>query len=82
MTYGGLNIARFDIEHEFTNVEFRKLPTELVIAVEYTPVDGAKCNGRVEKKLALIAEGAKVACWSSRGTSRTWSSPTRHSSGP
>ena len=56
-----MDIARFDIGHEFTNVEFLKLPTELVIAVEYTPVDGAKRNGRVERKLALIEEGAKVA---------------------
>ena len=29
--------------------------------VEYTPVDGAKRNGRVERKLALIAEGARAA---------------------
>ena len=57
--YGGLDIARFDNGHEFTNAEFRKLLTELGIAVEYTPVDGAKGNGRVERKLGLIAEGAK-----------------------
>ena len=31
------------------------------MAVEYTPVDGAKRNGRVERKLALIAEGARAA---------------------
>ena len=60
-TYGGLDIARFNIGHEFTNTEFRKLLTELEIAVEYTPVDGVKRNGRVERKLKLIAEGAKVA---------------------
>ena len=60
-TYGGLCIARFDNEHEFINAEFRKLLTELGIAVEYTPVDDKKRNGRVERKLALIAEGAKVA---------------------
>ena len=31
------------------------------MAVEYTPVDGTKRNGRVERKLTLIAEGARVA---------------------
>ena len=31
------------------------------MAVEYTPVDGAKRNGRVERKLALIAERARAA---------------------
>ena len=60
-TYGGLCVARFDNGHEFINAEFRKLLTELGIAVEYTPVDDEKRNGRVERKLALIAEGAKVA---------------------
>ena len=60
-TYGGLVIARFDNGHEFINAEFRKLLTELGVAVEYTPVDGVRRNGRVERKLALIAEGTKVA---------------------
>ena len=60
-TYGGLDITRFDNEHEFTNAEFRKLLTELGVAVEYTFVDGAKRNDHVERKLALIAEGAKAA---------------------
>ena len=32
-SYGGLNITRFDNGHEFTNAEFRKLLTELGIAV-------------------------------------------------
>ena len=39
-TYGGLDIARFGNEYEFTNAEFRKLLTELGNAVEYIPVDG------------------------------------------
>ena len=60
-TNGSLGIARFEIGHEFTNAEFRKLLTELGIAVEYDPVDGAKRNGRVERKLAVVTEGAKVA---------------------
>ena len=59
--HGGLGIARFDNGNEFTNADFRKLLTELGVAVEYTPVDGAKRNGRVKRKLALIAEGARAA---------------------
>ena len=60
--HGRLEIARFDNGNKFTNADFRKLLTELGVAVEYTPVDGAKRNGRVERKLALIAEGAR-AVW-------------------
>ena len=60
-THGGLEIVRFDNGNEFTNADFRKLLTALGVAVEYTPVDGAKRNGRVERKLALIAEGARAA---------------------
>ena len=59
--HGGLKIARFDYGNKITKADFRKLPTELGVAVEYTPVDGAKRNGRVERKLALIAEGARAA---------------------
>ena len=59
--HGGLEIARLDNGNEFTNADFRKLLTELGVPVEYTPVDGAKRNGRVERKLALIAEGARAA---------------------
>ena len=50
-TYGGLDIARFDHGNDFTNAEFRKLLTELGIAVRHTPVGGAKLDGRVERKL-------------------------------
>ena len=59
--HGGLEMARFDNGNEFTNADFRELLTELGVAVEFTPVDGAKRNVRVERKLALIAEGARVA---------------------
>ena len=60
-THGGLEIVRFDNGNESTNADFRKLLTALGVAVEYTPVDGANRNGRVEKKLALIAKGARAA---------------------
>ena len=59
--HGGLEIAPFDNGNEFTNADFRKLLTKLGVAVEYKPVDGAKRNGRVERKLALIAEGPRAA---------------------
>ena len=59
--HGGLEIARFDNGNEFTDADFRKLLTELGVAVEYALVDGAKRNGRVKRKLALIAEGTRVA---------------------
>ena len=59
--HGGWEIVRFNNGNEFTNADFRKLLTALGVAVEYTPVDGAKRNGRVERKLALIAEGARAA---------------------
>ena len=59
--HGGLEIARFDNGNEFTNVDYRKLLIELGVAADYTPVDGAKQNGRVERKLVLIAEGARGA---------------------
>ena len=43
------------------NVNFKDMLTELNIKRELTPVDGAKRNGRVERKLALITEGARAA---------------------
>ena len=59
--HGGLEMVRFNNGNEFNNADFRKLLTALGVAVEYTPVDGAERNGRVERKLALIAEGARAA---------------------
>ena len=46
---------------EFVNDDFKNILTELNIKRELTPVDGAKRNGRVERKLALITEGARAA---------------------
>ncbi|CAB1119977.1 unnamed protein product [Ectocarpus sp. CCAP 1310/34] len=60
-THGGLGVARFDNGTEFTNTEFRHLLSELGVAVEFTPVDGAKRNGRAERKIALVVEGGKAA---------------------
>ncbi|CAB1098674.1 unnamed protein product [Ectocarpus sp. CCAP 1310/34] len=61
MAHGGLGVARFDNGTEFTNAEFRHLLSELGVAVEFTPVHGAKRNGRAERKIALVVEGGKVA---------------------
>ena len=46
---------------EFVNDDFKDMLTELNIKRELTPVDGAKRNGRVEWKLALITEGPRAA---------------------
>ena len=79
--HGGLEIARFDNGNEFTNADFRKLLTELGVAVEYTSIDGAKRSDRVERKLALIAEGARAAWLEFPVTSRTWSFLRRRTRG-
>ena len=52
---------RTDNGLEFVNDDFKNMLTELKIKRELTPVDGAKRNGRVERKLALITEGARAA---------------------
>ena len=48
---------RTDSGPEFTNREFQKLVTDNNIRREFMSVDGPKRNGRVERKLALVAEG-------------------------
>ena len=47
---------RTDNDLEFTNKEFQTLMSETNICHEYTSVDGSKRNGRVERRLALVAE--------------------------
>ena len=46
---------------EFVNDDFKDMLTELKIKRELTPVDGAKRNERVERKMALITERTRVA---------------------
>ena len=46
---------------EFVNGDFKHMLTKLNIKRELTPVDGAKRNGRVERKLTLITKGARTA---------------------
>ena len=58
---GGVGSLRTDNGLEFVNDTFTTLLTNMRIGRELTPVDGAKRNGRVKHKLAMIAEGAKSA---------------------
>lgn len=60
-TYGEVGIAGFHNGNEITNAEFTHWLVELGVAAEFTPVDGAKRNGRLERKIALVPEGSKVA---------------------
>ena len=57
----GSNRSRTDNGLEFVNDDFKDMLTEMNIKRELTPVDDAKRNGRVERKLALITEGARAA---------------------
>ena len=59
--HGPVGSLHTDNGLEFVNDDFKNRLTELNIKRELTPVDGAKRNGRVEQKLALITEGAKAA---------------------
>ena len=59
--HGPVGSLRTDNGLEFVNDDFKNMLTELNIKRELTPVDGAKRNGRVERKLALITKGARAA---------------------
>ena len=59
--HGPVRSLRTDNGLEFVNDDFKNMLTELNIKRELTPADGTKRNGRVERKLALITEGARAA---------------------
>ena len=59
--HGPVGMFRSDNGPEFVNSTFTTMLAGMGIGRELTPVDGAKRNGRVERKLALIAEGARSA---------------------
>ena len=59
--YGQPECLRTDNASEFTNAEFQRLMVDNNIRREFTSVDGPKRNGRVERKLALVAEGGHAA---------------------
>ena len=46
---------------EWVNEDFRTMLVNLGTARELTAVDGPKSNGRVERRIALVSEGAKAA---------------------
>ena len=59
--HGSVASLRTDNGLKFVNDGFKNMLTYLNIKQELTHVDGAKRNGRVERKLALITEGARAA---------------------
>ena len=59
--YGTPESLRMDNGPEFTNREFQKLMTDNNIRREFTSIDGPNRNGRVERKLALVAKGGMAA---------------------
>ena len=59
--HGPVGSLHTDNGLDFVNDDFEDMLTKLNIKRELTPVDGAKRNGRVERKLALITEGARAA---------------------
>ena len=59
--HGPVGSLRTDNRLEVVNGDFKDMLTKLNIKRELTPVDSAKCNGRVERKLALMTEGARAA---------------------
>ena len=59
--HGQVECVFSDNGNEFVNTSFRNLLVDLGIKAELTPVDGAKRNGRVERRIALVAEAAKAA---------------------
>ena len=59
--YGQPEGYRTDNASKFTNTEFPRPMVDNNIRREFTSVDGPKRNWRVERKLALVAEGGHAA---------------------
>ena len=59
--HGEPGALRTDNGTEFVNELFASLLAKHGIRREFTSVDGPKRNGRVERRIALIKEGARVA---------------------
>ena len=80
--HGEVTCVLTDNSTEWVNEDFRTMLVDLVIARELTAVDGPKSNGRVERRIALVSEGAKAAFVEFRTNSPTLlfplaQSPTR-----
>eukprot|EP00752_Nemacystus_decipiens_P015776 g14086.t1 len=59
--YGKIEFVLTDNGNEFTNAEFRRQLVEQGSTLELTSVDGPKSNGQVERRIALVMEGARAA---------------------
>ena len=59
--HGEVRYVLTDNGTEWVNEDFRTMLVDLGIAQELTAVDGPKSNGRVERRIALVLEGAKAA---------------------
>ena len=59
--YGQPKGLRTDNASESANTEFQRLMIDNNIRREFTSVDGPKRNGRVERKLARVADGGHAA---------------------
>ena len=59
--HGAVRCVLTDNGTEWVKEDFRTMLEDLGIARELTAVDGPKCNGRVERMIALVLEGAKAA---------------------
>ena len=59
--HGEPGALRTDNGTEFVNEPFANLLVQYGIRREFTSVDGPKRNGRVERRIALVKEGARAA---------------------
>ena len=59
--HGEPGALRTDSGTEFVNEPFANLLAKHGIRREFTSVDGPKRNGRVERRIALVKEGARAA---------------------
>ena len=59
--HGEVRCVLTDNGTEWVNEDFRTMLVDLGIARELTVVDGPKSNGRVDRRIALVSEGAKAA---------------------
>ena len=59
--HGEPEALHFDNGTEFVNESFANLLVQYGIRREYTSVDEPKRNGRVERRIALVKEGARAA---------------------
>ena len=59
--HGEVRCVLTDNDAEWVNEDFRTMLVDLGIARELTAVGGPKSNGCVERRIALVSEGAKAA---------------------